>query len=176
MKTFYEFLEAKAIGGGVGERLAGRAKAAAGDMAVDAGAAAATGGMSLVPGLGGVAKAAVGAIGDLGRAWRERAAIKSAVELARKTISSKGMARDPQIAQKIVDSYIHIPDEFLKHLSQQEQDQIAANLMSAIKDGSVQDHHAQKLAAEFLKRKVAEMNALIRSVDSLTNVRLPRAV
>lgn len=176
MISFYEFMEAKAIGSGLGSRLAGRAASAAGDIATDAGAAAATGGMSLIPGLGGVAKAAVGAVGDLGRAWREKAAVKAAMELARKTISSKGAARDPQMAQKIVDSYIDLPDGFLKYLSQQEQDQIASSLMSAIKAGSVQDHHAQRVAAEMLKTKINEMNALVRSADSLPSVRMPRAV
>lgn len=115
MKSFYEFMEAKAIGSGLGSRLAGRAASAAGDIATDAGAAVATGGMSLVPGLGGVAKAAVGAVGDLGRAWREKAAVKAALNLARSTISFKGAARDPQSAQRIADSYADLPDGFLKY-------------------------------------------------------------
>lgn len=176
MMSFYEFVEAKAIGSGLGSRLAGRAASAAGDVATDAGAAVATGGMSLIPGLGGVAKAAVGAMGDLGRAWRERAAVRAAADLARKTISSKGAARDPQVVQRIVDSYTHMPDEFLKHLSASEQDQIASSLMDAIKAGSVQDHHAQLLAVDILKRKADEITALVRSAGGLPNVRMPRAV
>ena len=164
MKTFIEFLEAKAIGGGVGSNLAGRAKAAAGDMATDAGVAAVTGGMSLIPGLGGVAKAAIGAVSDLKRAWRENRAVKQAMELARQRASQKAQARDPSLIQRTVDNYVDISDACLAYLTEKERGQIASNLFQAIKDGSVYDGHAQRMANEILTKKA---NDILQAVSAV---------
>jgi len=163
MKTFRDFLEAKAIGSSVGSRLAGRAAAAAGDMATDAGVAAATGGMSLIPGLGGVAKAAVGAVSDLKRAWRESRAVKQAMELASQRATQKAQTRDPSLIQRTVDSYVEISDACLTYLTEKERDQIAGNIVQAIKDGSVGSGHAQKLANELLTNKA---NQIMQAVSS----------
>ena len=163
MKTFNEFLEGKAIGSGVGSKLAGRAQAAAGDMATDAGVAAVTGGMSLVPGLGGVAKAAVGAVSDLKRAWRESRAVKQAMQLASQRATQKAQTRDPSLIQRTVDSYVNISDACLAYLTDKEKDQIAGNIVQAIKDGSVGFGHAQRLANELLTNKA---NQIMQAVSS----------
>lgn len=163
MKTFHEFLEGKAIGSGVVSSLAGRAKAAAGDMATDAGVAAVTGGMSLVPGLGGVAKAAVGAVSDLKRAWRESRAVKQAMELASQRATQKAQTRDPSLIQRTVDSYVEISDACLAYLTEKEKGQIASNLFQAIKDGSVGSGHAQRLANEVLTNKANQMMQAVSS-------------
>jgi hypothetical protein len=161
-----EFLEGKAIGSGVVSSLAGRAKAAAGDMATDAGVAAVTGGMSLVPGLGGVAKAAVGAVSDLKRAWRESRAVKQAMELASQMASQKAQTRDPSLIQRTVDNYVEISDACLNYLNEKERSQIVSNLFQAIKDGSVGSGHAQRLANEILTNKANQMMQAVSSSRS----------
>jgi len=163
MISFYDFLEAKAIGSGVGSNLAGRAKAAVGDMATDAGVAAVTGGMSLVPGLGGVAKAAVGAVSDIKRAWRESRAVKQAMDLASQRATQKAQTRDPSLIQRTVDSYVDISDACLVYLTEAEKNDIAGRLMGAIKDGSVEFGYAQRVANEVLTNKA---NQIMRAVSS----------
>lgn len=163
MKTFHEFLEGKAIGSGVVSSLTGRAKAAAEDMATDAGVAAVTGGMSLIPGVGGVVKAAVGAVSDLKRAWREKRAVKQAIELASQRATQKAQTRDPSLVQRTVDTYVEISDACLAYLNEKEKDQIASNLLQAIKDGSVGSGYAQRLANEVLTNKA---NQIMRAVSS----------
>ena len=158
-----EFLEGKAIGGGVGKRIAGRAIEAGKDALVDAGAAVATGGMSLVPGLGGFVKAGVGGVGDLGRGWRERAAIKQATELARQRASQKATTRDPTLAQRTVDSFLDISDACLTYLTEKEKESIGIKLIQAIKDGSVGFGHAQRLANEMLTNKANQMMQAVSS-------------
>ena len=163
MKSFNDFLEGKAIGGGAGKRIAGRAFEAGKDALIDAGAAVATGGMSLVPGLGGFVRAGVGGAGDLGRGWRERAAIKKATELVMQGTSQKATTRDPSLVQRTVDSFLDISDECLVHLTEKEQESIGIKLIQAIKDGSVVPGHAQRLANGLLTNKA---NQIMQAVSS----------
>jgi hypothetical protein len=163
MKTFYEFLEGKAIGGGTGRRIASRAIEAGKDAVIDAATAAATGGMSLVPGLGGFVKAGVESMGDLGRGWREREAVKQATELARQRASQKAQTRDPSLVERTVDSINNISDECLAHLTEEEKESIGIGLIRAIKDGSVGHGHAQRMANEILTKKA---NDIMQAVSS----------
>jgi hypothetical protein len=163
MKTFNEFLEDKAIAGGAGRRIAGRAKQAGKDALYDAGAAVMTGGTSLIPGLGGFVKAGVESMGDAGREWRERAAIKQATELAKQRVTQKARTRDPSIVERTVDSFNNISDKCAAYLTEEEKELIGARLIQAIKDGSVGFGYAQRMANEILTKKA---NEILRAVSA----------
>ena len=167
MKTFYEYInEADALnisGDKLGKRLGGHVLRAAqgasmslvGDEGPDANLVSA------------VSKGAAGVFSELQRAWRQRGDIKAAKEeAAKRTITQKGQRRDPGLVSKIIDSYIDLPDEFLNYLSEQDRVKIEKDLLQAIRNGSVQDHHAKILASSILKKRAEEMLALVNSVQT----------
>jgi hypothetical protein len=172
MKTFYEYInEADALnisGDNLGKRLKNHIVGAAQSAS-----------MSLVGGEGpdenlvqALSKGAAGVISELQRAWRQRSGVQAAKEeAAKRTITQKGERRDPSLVSKIIDSYTDLPDEFLKYLSEQDRVKIEKDLLQAINNGSVQDHHAKILASSILKKRAEEMLALVSSVRT-PNLRL----
>jgi hypothetical protein len=184
MKTFHEFLETQIIGGGVLDALKKRGKQfvkdASQEVVTAAGVAAATGGVATVPAAVGAAttvagagvKAATGALTDMGRKWRENAAVKEAMNLARNTFSAKGQRRDPAAVEQAIESYVDVPEGLLVHLSQEERDRIGKSLMDSVKRGSVQDWHSKKMAVEMLQKRVADINSALSRDGSMPKFRL----
>jgi hypothetical protein len=181
MKTFHEFLEAKVLGSGLGDKLKSRGKEAIRDgrteLATGLAMSVPSGGMSLVGAAGSLtgtaAKFAAGAVSDGIRAWRENSAVKQAMALATKTVSSR---YGKEIAEKILSSYNEVPDELLSLLSEGEVRQIADSLLEAVKSGKVQDWHSKKLAVEILKRKASEIQTALRYAGNMPNLRLSGVV
>ena len=181
MKSFNKWLEQRKINEGIDAlKLGGEGNLASrlGKIAVNT-ATNAT--MSLVGGEGGpdvnAVQAVVGGVGDaisqLKKSWRQRRGVDWArQETAKKSVTPKGQRRHPDLVQKLVDSQNDLDEEFLKHLSKAEQDQVEKNLVQAINNGSVTDHHANRFAASIIKKKAEDMMALVRKVESLPNLRL----
>lgn len=173
MKTFHEYInEADALnisGDKLGKRLknhvVGAAQGAAMSLVGDEGPDA-----NLVQA---ISKGAAGVVSELQRAWRQRGDIKAAKEeAAKKTVTQKGQRRDPGLVSRIIDSYVDLPDEFLNYLSEQDRVKIEKDLLQAIRNGSVQDHHAKILASSIIKKRAEEMLSLVNSVRT-PNLRSP---